>query len=99
LLKPGHAEWRDVFLSELGNPPLGDIAARFRATQDYAVRNGFVGGFPNFFHADTTRWVVFQAPGTHIPIRIPVRDVVCGTVLLRPGVAEFGDVVLFVGPA
>jgi hypothetical protein len=30
----------------------GDWAARFRATHDYAVRNGFVGGFPNFHQAD-----------------------------------------------
>ena len=49
LIKPEAAEWRDVPLEELGlsEPQLGDYGARFRATQDYAGRNGFVGGFPN----------------------------------------------------
>jgi hypothetical protein len=93
LLKPGYAEWRDVFLSDLGNPPLEDFAARFRATQDYANRNGFVGGFPNLFHAPATRWL----PVGHV--RVPVPDVVCGTVLLRPGAAEWRDVTLFRDPA
>jgi hypothetical protein len=45
-------EWRDVPLAELGNPSLEDFGARMRSTQDYAARNGFVGGFPNFYHAD-----------------------------------------------
>jgi hypothetical protein len=75
------AEWRDVPLSELGNPTLDDFEARFRATQDYAIRNGFVGGFPNLFHADYGRGIV------------------CGTVLLRPGFAEWQDVLLFRDPA
>jgi hypothetical protein len=46
------AEWRDVPLAHLGNPSLDDFVARFKATHDYARRNGFIGGFPNFNHAD-----------------------------------------------
>jgi|SRR5215469_8343936 len=52
LIKQGCGIWRDVPLIDLGNPPLNDIGARFRGTQDYATRNGFVGGFPNFYNAD-----------------------------------------------
>jgi hypothetical protein len=86
LLKPEVAEWRDVALSDLGNPALGDIGQRFRATQDYASRQGFVGGFPNLFHADV------QGVGARIgqPAR---RFTVCGTVLLKQGHAEWRDVV------
>lgn len=52
LLTNAAAEWRDVPLSELGNPPLNDIGARMRSANDYAFRNGFLGGFPTFYHAD-----------------------------------------------
>ena len=58
LIKPGCAEFRDIPLAELGNPVLSDIGARFRATQDYATQHGFVGGFPNFFHADYGNGIV-----------------------------------------
>jgi hypothetical protein len=58
LVRPEHAEWRDVPLAELGNPPLSDIGARFRATSAYAVQHGFVGGFPTFFHADYGHGIV-----------------------------------------
>lgn len=51
-VKSAIAEWRDVSLVDLGNVALDDFGARFRATQDYATHNGFVGGFPNFYHAD-----------------------------------------------
>jgi hypothetical protein len=70
------AEWRDVPLAELGNPSLNDFGGRFRATQEYASRNGFVGGFPNFFHADYNGRIV------------------CGTILVKPEVAEWRDVPL-----
>ena len=49
LLKRGAAEWRDVPTSELGYPADADAGTRFRAVHDYAIKNGFVGGFPNFF--------------------------------------------------
>jgi hypothetical protein len=52
------AEWRDVPLTELGNPPLDDIGARMRSANDYAFRNGFLGGFPTFFHADYGKGIV-----------------------------------------
>ena len=78
LLSGPGVEWRDVPLSELGNPPLDDIGARFRATNAWAVQHGFVGGFPNFFHADYGHGIV------------------CGTVLLKPGYAQWHDVTLTV---
>ena len=44
--------WRDVSAVDLGNPDGSNLAARFQATNAYATRNGFVGGFPNFHQAD-----------------------------------------------
>jgi hypothetical protein len=58
VIKKGCAESRDVPLLELGKPSLNDIGARFRGTQDYATRSGFVGGFPTFFHAGSGLTVV-----------------------------------------
>lgn len=58
LLRSAQAEWRDVPLSELGNPDLDDFGQRMRSTQDYAIRNGFVGGFPNFHHGDYGNGIV-----------------------------------------
>ncbi|MCK9861354.1 hypothetical protein [Paenibacillus sp. ATY16] len=49
LLNSNQAEWRDI---PYGQIDLKDIGARFRATHDYAIKNGFRGGFPNFYHAD-----------------------------------------------
>ena len=40
-------------MTDLGIPPLDDIAERFAAVNDYAVRNGFVGGLPDF---NDTEW-------------------------------------------
>ena len=91
LLKSNGVEWRDVRISELGNPALSDFEQRFRATQDYASRNGFAGGFPNLFHAEKEE-IDFQTGRR-------TRHTVCGTVLLRPGIAEWRDVLLFRGPA
>jgi hypothetical protein len=59
LLLSAIAVWKDVPASELGNPPSDDVGARFRATQDYAKRNGFVGGFPNFYQADYGQGTVY----------------------------------------
>lgn len=58
LLKHGLVKWEDVPLSWLGNVQLNDFAGRMRATQNYAVNNGFVGGFPNYFHADYGKGIV-----------------------------------------
>jgi len=70
------AEWMDIPLAELGNPALEDFAARMRATTNYAVRNGYAGGFPNGFHADFGKGIV------------------CGTILIRQGSADWRDVPL-----
>ncbi|MBN1964603.1 MAG: hypothetical protein JW910_08145, partial [Anaerolineae bacterium] len=51
LLNGEAAEWRDVSAAELGYPDPSDVGQRFRAAQDYASRNGFTGGFPNFYEA------------------------------------------------
>src|SRR5215217_1089495 len=51
-ITPAAAEKRDVPLTELDNVPLEDFGARMRATHMYANRNGFVGGFPTYQHAD-----------------------------------------------
>jgi LGFP repeat-containing protein len=59
LIRPGKGQWRDIRASDLGNPPGTDWAARFRATSDYAGRNGFVGGFPNFHEANYGEGVVY----------------------------------------
>lgn len=52
LFRRDAAEWQDVPLVQLGNPSLDDFGLRMRSAQDYAVRAGFVGAFPNFFDAD-----------------------------------------------
>ena len=52
LLRPDGVEWRDVPLGDLHDVALTSFADRMRATQLYATDHGFVGGFPNFFHAD-----------------------------------------------
>lgn len=58
LIGSGGAEWRDVPIAELGNPDLNDIRARMTTANDYAFRNGFLGGFPTFFHADYGKGIV-----------------------------------------
>src|SRR5262249_51070447 len=46
------AEWRDIPLKDMRNPPLDKVGDRFRASNTYASKHGFVGAFPNFMHAD-----------------------------------------------
>ena len=48
----------DVPKNELGYPPDADEGTKFRAVNAYAVKQGFVGGFPNFFYDDvkTSLW-------------------------------------------
>jgi hypothetical protein len=57
-LKATAAQWQDVLLKDLGNPQLDDFAARMRATQKYAVQNGYVGGFPTFHSFDHGKGIV-----------------------------------------
>ncbi len=90
LLTAEGAEFRDVSLTDLGNPDLADVGARFRASQDYASRNGFVGGFPTMNHVTEQR-IQIEGP--------PKAVTVCGTVLIKPGFGEWRDVVLFQDPA
>jgi hypothetical protein len=78
LIKSDGAELRDIPLAALGNPALDDFEARFRATQDYATRNGFVGGFPTLHH---DRAVVHRDPRTGQRQYATV----CGTVLFHQG--------------
>lgn len=70
------ADWMDVPLSDLGNAPLEDFAARMRATTNYAVQHGYIGGFPNGFNTDYGKGMV------------------CGTILIKPGSADWRDVPL-----
>ncbi|MEM9487422.1 MAG: hypothetical protein AAGA83_27460, partial [Cyanobacteria bacterium P01_F01_bin.116] len=57
LLKAAAVEWRDVPATEIGG--FSDTAARFRNVYDYAHKNGFVGGFPNFHQANYGQGVVY----------------------------------------
>ncbi|MFI7481401.1 trypsin-like serine protease [Kocuria sp. M1R5S2] len=93
LLTPRAAEWRDVSLYHLNlrENQLGDVEARFRATQDYATANGFVGGFPNMFHARTSVFDPFRGGRRE--------EIVCGTVLVRHEEAQWADILLFRDPA
>ena len=81
LVKNTAATWEDVYLSDLGNPALDDFEARFKGTQDYAASHGFLGGFPNLFHADER--VIQGLTGR------PVFRTVCGTVLIRSHFIDF----------
>ena len=92
LLRPEVAEWQDVPIYDLNlhEEDLGDVGKRFRATNDYAFREGYVGGFPTMFHATKT-WLD--------PLRGGQRTrIVCGTVLLRAPLAQWEDVLLFRDP-
>ena len=72
MIKSSAAAWRDIPAVELGNP--ASVEGRFRAVNDWAARNGYVSGFPNFHEAD-------HGSGT-----------VYGTILLKPGFAQWRDV-------
>jgi len=74
LIKEKAGMWEDVPLADLGNPALTDVQARFKGTQAYAGKFGFIGGFPNLFHAKQTVFVGIGRPTSRI---------VCGTVLIR----------------
>jgi hypothetical protein len=103
LINSDGAEWRNIPLAELGNPALDDFESRFRATQDYATRNGFEGGFPTLYHGQTV--VAIEMIGRSR------RVTACGTVLLKRGgieisstqrkhpFAERRNVLLFRGPS
>ena len=62
--------------SELGNP--SNYEERFRAIYDYAIRNGYGGGFPNFHQAEYPNLglvygTVFIKPEAIVgPVHVPV---------------------------
>jgi len=90
-LKQGCSVWRDVPIEELGNPALADFAGRFRGTNLYARDKAFVGGFPNFFHAESLVLVAQQTAGHGSGLK---RGIVCGTVLIKPGCGEYREISL-----
>ena len=90
-LKHGCSVWRDIPIEELGNPALDDFAGRFRGTNLYARDKAFVGGFPNFFHAEHLVLVAQQVFGKGNRLK---RELVCGTVLIKPGCGEYREVPL-----
>lgn len=59
LIKNSAADWRDITAVEVNNPQTPE--ERFRAINDWAVRNGYRGGFPNFHWANYGKGVVYGA--------------------------------------
>src|SRR6266542_4223910 len=59
LLRSGAVDWRDIPAVELGNPT--SVEARFRAVNDWATRNGYLSGFPNFHEANYGSGTVYGA--------------------------------------
>ncbi len=58
ILLPAHVvDWRDVFASEQGNPQ--NLRERLTGAHDYAVRNGYLHGYPNFHQANYGQGVVY----------------------------------------
>jgi hypothetical protein len=135
LLKQPAVEWRDVPLVELGNPPLDNFFKRMRAADTYALANGYVGGFPTFYHADYGRGIVCgtvllnsaSAQRRRVSVAELGNPIVAdiegmmraadeyahekmytggfhtfqrdgGVVLIKPGVAERRDLLLFTDP-
>ncbi|MBD2078673.1 hypothetical protein [Leptolyngbya sp. FACHB-17] len=76
LLNSGTAVLRDVPVAELGNPSTDE--ERFRAVNDWAARNGYVAGFPNFHQADNGQGVVFGVvllnSGTAVVRDVPMAE-------------------------
>jgi len=80
-------EWRDIPLGDLGNPLLSSFSMRMRATDGYAVKNGFSGGFPNFFQAQRLVGILRSSAasvrgGWIDPAGSVSSETVCGTVLI-----------------
>ena len=59
LIKIDSADQHDISIAELGNPD--SVEARFRSVHDWATKNGYAGGFPNFHQADYGNGVVYGA--------------------------------------
>jgi hypothetical protein len=106
-IKPTCGQWMDVLWTDLGSPVLTDFAARMRATDDYATKHGFLGGFPNFFQAQHISETVVPGPiptaaaATAIKTVEPAKLIqphpapmvtVCGTVLIKQGCGTRGSI-------
>lgn len=59
LLPDSTADFRDVPREEYGVYQIGDVAAMFRAANDYAVSQGYAAGLPDFHAADYGNGVVY----------------------------------------
>jgi hypothetical protein len=69
LIRPEAADFRDLSVAnDLGILPTDDPIVRMRAIQDWAISNGYAGGFPTFYEADFGQGLVYGAvlfkPGT-----------------------------------
>lgn len=80
LLKSDVVEWRDVRASEYRAT---DTRTRFTGAHDYAVRNGYQHGFPNFHEANYGNGVVYGTflikPGTCEWRDVPASELGLGT--------------------
>jgi hypothetical protein len=70
-VKKTAAVWKDIPLAELKNATLDDFPSRMGATNIWASEHGFLGGFPNFFHADYGHGIVC---GTILILKSPAND-------------------------
>jgi len=88
LIKEGCGVRTDIPLVELGDTT--DIGSLFRSVQDYATRNGFVGGFPTYNLAITGPRAI-RGHGPAVASMI--------VVLLTQQAAVWQDVVLYWNPS
>jgi hypothetical protein len=79
-----------TYLPLVDLPDATDIGALFRAVQDYAKNNGFVGGFPTYHYAESGPGIV-RGRGPAIASMI--------VVLLPAEAAVWQDVVLYWNPS
>jgi len=68
LIKPGITDFKDVPVGQLNNTDINNVPAMMRVAQDYAVQNGYPGGFPTFDRANhggvEVYGIVLFKPGT-----------------------------------
>jgi hypothetical protein len=84
LIRSTGAEFRNIPSLELGVASFDDTEEVFRATQNYASRNGFVGGFPTLLYAKAPNPVAVSGPASHIGASSGTITV-CGAILLHRG--------------
>lgn len=83
LLPDSVADWREVPATEFGNFDTAPFRARFTWTHDYAVRQGYQHGFPNFQQANvggTLHYGVYLiVPGTAVWRDVPAVELGLGS--------------------